>query len=97
MRTPFVKDAVGHLDTLLREAGFREVHAEAVQLALRVSSLADFVRQHLTALPVAARLVKAGEARREALVSDVVQALSAYETAEGWAVPFEAAVASGKK
>jgi ubiquinone/menaquinone biosynthesis C-methylase UbiE len=97
MRTPFVQDAVGHLDTLLRETGFREVHAEAVQLALRVPSLADFVRQHLTALPVAARLGEAGEATREALVSDVVQALSAYETADGWAVPFEAAVASGKK
>ena len=97
MRAPFVENAPAYLEPLVRQAGFREMRVDVVRRDMSVSSLSTFIRQHLDALPFAARIVEQGEAAREAIVRDVLDALSTYKTETGWAVPWESAVAVGRK
>jgi SAM-dependent methyltransferase len=97
MRAPFVDQAVTLLDTVLRHANFRDVRIDVVRHNMHVASPGDFVRQHLGSLPFSATIAEKGEAAREAVVRDVLKALSAYETAMGWVVPWASAVAIGRK
>ncbi len=97
MRAPFADHALTLLDTVLRDANFRDVRIDVVRHNMYVASPSDFVRQHLTSLPFSATIVEKGEAAGEAVVRDVLKALSAYETETGWVIPWESAVAIGRK
>ena len=97
MRAPFVDHAVRDMETLFRAEGFSEVRIDVVRRDMHVASPSNFVRRHMAALPFTARIVARGNIVREAVVQDVLDALSAYETDMGWSVPWASAVAVGRK
>ena len=97
MRAPFVDHAARDMETWLRAEGFSEVRIDVVRRDMHVASPSNFVRRHMAALPFTARIVERGNIVREAVVQDVLDALSAYETDMGWSVPWASAVAVGRK
>lgn len=62
---------VDELTELMRSAGFRNVAVEAKPKSLRLPAPADFLWQYIFSTPLAAAMVQAGDAKRDAFERDV--------------------------
>ena len=95
---PFSLGAPGVLEQRLADAGFRDITVETVPSPLRLASAAECVRferesfgalhQMLAALP---------EHERGGVWEEIEEALTQFETADGFVGPCELLVASGTK
>jgi len=95
---PFSLGAPGVLEDIFAKAGFTDVHVEAIDAPVRMSSAAECVRferdsfgalhQMLAGMPASERL---------GVWDEIEAALGEYETAEGFVGPCELLVVSGTK
>lgn len=89
----FFPDRVAALRSLLRQAGFREVHIALAILVMRFAAVEAFVPGQFAATPYAGAVAALDAHARTALLEDVRMALRSYTDATGVAVPTEAHVA----
>jgi ubiquinone/menaquinone biosynthesis C-methylase UbiE len=95
---PFSLGGPGVLETLLRDAGFRDVTVETVPAPLLLPSAAEcvrFERDSFGALHQMLASVPAEE--RESVWQEIADALGTFETSDGFAGPCELLVAVGTR
>ncbi len=91
----------GELRSLIAGAGFREVIIETVVNTVEFPSAEDYVRIQLAATPLATVIAACDAARRDELVSALVEDVSAplarYESEKGLEFPQEVHVAVARR
>jgi ubiquinone/menaquinone biosynthesis C-methylase UbiE len=78
---------------LLTTAGFRAIELTVVQRDLSLPALTEFVPRHISATPMAAGYSGASAAAQQAVIRDITDQLTAFQTSEGVQVPFRSYVA----
>ncbi len=92
MRAPCAFGDIEALRTSIREGGFRESRIRIAVRLLRMQRVEEFILGQLAATPLAGAVAALAVSAREALLSDISDALRAYRDDEGVAVPLEAHV-----
>ena len=92
MRAPCAFGDIEALRTSIREGGFRESRIRIAVRLLRMQRVEEFILGQLAATPLAGAVAALAVSAREALLSDISEALRAYRDDEGVAVPLEAHV-----
>ena len=92
MRAPCAFGDIEALRTSIREGGFRESRIRIAVRLLRMQRVEEFMLGQLAATPLAGAVAALAVSAREALLSDISEALRAYRDDEGVAVPLEAHV-----
>lgn len=94
MRAPFVfGDSADELRALLTQAGFRTVRIGTDVRMVRFESPEAFVRHQVAGSPLAAHVAAVDDAVREALVSEVTEAMQTHVNDAGLAFPIEGHIA----
>ncbi len=103
-RDPFMPGSLfslarpGHIDTLFRQAGFRDVATTAMDAVFRmpdVDAYLGFVRT--SASPIVQLLAGLGDAAAEAAWADIRAQLQAFDTNAGWQGPHELLVTAARR
>ena len=92
MRAPCALGDIEALRTIMREGGFRDSCIRIAVRLLRMQAVEEFILGQLAATPLAGAIAALAASTREALLSDISEALRAYRDDEGVAVPLEAHV-----
>ncbi|MET0904660.1 MAG: methyltransferase domain-containing protein [Tardiphaga sp.] len=90
MRAPFGLSDAGELATLVRAAGFQNVTVDQRGGTVRFPSVERFVLSYVAGSPLAGPVAQAGDAAREALMTDVRSALVAFTNDAELAFPIAA-------
>ena len=83
--------------SLLIDAGFKDVKTTVTQLDLDLPPVSEFVPLHVSATPMAAGFQAATEQAREAVVRQVSEQMTTYETDKGIRVPFRTHLVMGAR
>ena len=95
---PFSLGGPGALEATLRQAGFDDVGVEAVPSPLRLASAADCVRFERESFGALHQMLAGvDEAGREAVWSDIEDALARFDSPDGFVGPCELLVGWGTK
>ena len=95
---PFSLGAPGVLESVLTEAGFRDVRVETVPSPLRLSSAAECVRFERESFGALHQMLSGlDEQARSDTWDEIEAALTEFETADGFVGPCELLVASASK
>lgn len=95
---PFSLGGPGALEATLRQAGFDDVGVKAVPSPLRLSSAADCVRFERESFGALHQMLAGvDEAGREAVWSDIEDALARFDSPDGFVGPCELLVGWGTK
>lgn len=95
---PFSLGAPGALETTLSAAGFRDISVETVPSPLRLRSAAECVRFERESFGALHQmLAKVPESERAGVWNEIEDALSQFETDDGFAGPCEMLVGVGTK
>ena len=87
-REPFAFGDAGAIETLIVDAGFRDVVSRALIKAVYFPSAEAFTKRYISArVPLNAMVAAVDEKARAAVVADMVAALQAYETELGLELP----------
>jgi ubiquinone/menaquinone biosynthesis C-methylase UbiE len=97
LRSSFSLGEGKELRTLLRAAGFDEVHVRAVRQNLSLGTLAEFVPAHIGGTSLANRFASQGAGIQAAVVADVVKQAQPLPEGEDVAFPFEIQLAVGRR
>jgi hypothetical protein len=79
----FALDQEAELDKLLRDAGFRQVTAQAETRELSLPVPRDFLWQYVGSTPLAAIVADADEEERSALEREVVDGWQKFDSGDG--------------
>jgi ubiquinone/menaquinone biosynthesis C-methylase UbiE len=96
MRAPFGFSNADELETLVRAAGFQNVVVLQRQGTVRFPSVERFVLSYIAGSPLAGPVSKADDAAREALITDVRNALGNYISNTELVFPIAAHLLSAK-
>jgi ubiquinone/menaquinone biosynthesis C-methylase UbiE len=96
MRAPFGLSNADELEALVRAAGFQDVVVLQRNGTVRFPSVERFVLSYIAGSPLAGPVSKADDAAREALITDVRNALRNYTSNTGLAFPIAAHLLSAK-
>jgi SAM-dependent methyltransferase len=96
LRAPFGLSDAYELKTLVRAAGFQNVVVLQRQGTVRFPSVERFVLSYIAGSPLAGPVSKADDAAREALITDVRNALGNYISNTELAFPIAAHLVSAK-
>jgi ubiquinone/menaquinone biosynthesis C-methylase UbiE len=80
------------LRTLLRDAGFRDIHIRVEAMVARYPSLAEFLPGYLSVFPVAADIAAMPEAARGEMYRAIATSLYDFMDDDGLAIPMESHV-----
>ncbi len=94
MRAPFVLAEAEQLVALVAVGGFRDITIQSLAGAVSFPSVSRF---YVRGSPLAGHVAKVSDESREALVSEVGDALTSYVTGDGLTFPIKAHLASAKK
>lgn len=95
---PFSLGAPGALESVLSEAGFREVRVETVPSPLRLSSAPECLRFERESFGALHQMLSGLDApERDRVWTEIESALTQFETADGFVGPCELLVASAVK
>lgn len=95
---PFSLGAPGALESVLSEAGFREVRVETVPSPLRLSSASECLRFERESFGALHQMLSGLDApERDRVWTEIESALTQFETADGFVGPCELLVASAVK
>jgi SAM-dependent methyltransferase len=97
LRAAFGLSDLEAVRALLAGAGFKNVKTTVKELNLELPKPQDFVPLHVSATPMSAGFHAALEEARRAVIRDVSEHLSPYETGEGIVVPFRTHLVMGVK
>ena len=87
VRAVFALDDDGELESLLTEAGFRDVHVRAESRALSLPAPEEFLRQYVSSTPLAAIVAEADDRAQAALAADVIAQWNAFGGSDGMDFP----------
>jgi ubiquinone/menaquinone biosynthesis C-methylase UbiE len=96
MRAPFGLSNADELDELVRNAGFQDVAIQRRNGTIRFPSVERLVLSYVAGSPLAGPVSQANDAAREALISDVMNALSKYTSSTELAFPIAAHLLSAR-
>ena len=96
MRAPFGLSNADQLDGLVRNAGFQDVAIEQRVGTVRLPSVERFVLSYVAGSPLAGPVSQANDAAREALITDVGNALEKYTSNTELAFPIAAHLLSAR-
>jgi len=95
---PFSLGSPGTLESVLTDAGFRDVHVEVVPSPLRLPSAADCVRFERDSFGALHQMLAGlDDAQRSAAWAEIETKLAQFETGDGFVGPCELLVASASK
>jgi hypothetical protein len=94
MRAPFGLSNADELTALVRAAGFQNVAIQQRSGTVRFPSVERFVLSYVAGSPLAGPVSKADDAAREALITDVRNALAKYTSNAELAFPIAAHLVS---
>ncbi len=86
-RAPYALSDAPELHRLVASAGFRNVHVRPTIKTTKLPLPAEFVPGHLAALPMAEEIARLSTERRNALVEEMTEALSAFVDREELVFP----------
>jgi len=92
MQAPCAFGDIDALRTSIRGGGFRESRIRIAVQLFRMQRVEEFILGQLAATPLAGAVAALAVSAREALLSDISDALRPYRDDEGVAVPLEAHV-----
>jgi hypothetical protein len=96
MRAPFGLSNADELEALLSAAGFQSIAIQQRSGTVRFPSIERFVLSYVAGSPLAGPVSKADDAAREALLTDVRNALAKYASSTELAFPIAAHLASAR-
>jgi ubiquinone/menaquinone biosynthesis C-methylase UbiE len=96
MRAPFGLSNAGELEALVSTAGFQDVVVQQRNGTVRFPSIERFVLSYVAGSPLAGPVSKADDAAREALITDVRNALKRYTSNTELAFPIGAHLLSAR-
>lgn len=95
---PFSLGSPGVLESVLADAGFRDIHVETVPSPLRLPSAADCVRFERESFGALHQMLSGlDDGQRSAAWAAIETKLAQFETGDGFVGPCELLVASGTK
>ena len=97
LKSAFALGDTDGIHSLLKEAGFGHIEMTVAQLDLLLPKLAEFVPRHISATPMAAGFGQAAEVVQQAVVREVVEGLSHYQTNGRTRIPFKSHLIMGKR
>jgi ubiquinone/menaquinone biosynthesis C-methylase UbiE len=97
MRAPFGLAGLDQLDSLVADAGFRDIVIRPASGTVRFPSPTRFVQDYVAGSPLAGHVAKVSDEARAELASEVSQALQSYVTMGTLVFPIEAHLASARK
>lgn len=96
MRAPFGLSNADELEALLSTAGFHSIAIQQRSGTVRFPSVEQFVLSYVAGSPLAGPVSKADDAAREALITEVKNALAKYVSSSELAFPIAAHLASAR-
>lgn len=96
MRSPFAAWSVDDLRALLEAAGLRDVKVTIEVGSVRYPSAREFLRREAASSPLAGLVAALSDTARDALVSDLEEALRPYCDDEGVVSPLQIYLATGR-
>ncbi|MEA2864125.1 MAG: hypothetical protein QOC84_2081 [Bradyrhizobium sp.] len=96
MRAPFGLSSVDELEALVRAAGFQNVAIQQRSGTVRFPSVERFVLSYVAGSPLAGLVSQVDHAAREALITDVRNALGKYKSNTELAFPIAAHLLSAR-
>jgi hypothetical protein len=96
MRAPFGLSNADELEALVRAAGFQNVAIQQRSETVRFPSVEKFVLSYVAGSPLAGPVSQANDAAREALITDVRNALGKYTSNTEVAFPIAAHLLSAR-
>jgi hypothetical protein len=96
MRAPFGLANADELEALVRAAGFQNVAIQQRSETVRFPSVEKFVLSYVAGSPLAGPVSQASDAAREALITDVRNALGKYTSNTELAFPIAAHLLSAR-
>jgi ubiquinone/menaquinone biosynthesis C-methylase UbiE len=97
IQAAFQLSSADELRTLVKDAGFRDVHLRFSTNTIRFPSLEEYVLGYLPATPIAKDIAAMNEGARAAFTSDMGTALQDFIDDGGLAVPSESHIVMARK
>jgi ubiquinone/menaquinone biosynthesis C-methylase UbiE len=97
VRAPFALGEAEYLQTLMTEAGFRDVEIEVETLHRHLAAPEESIPGYIASTPNAQAVADLADDVRAALIGEISEALRAYRQSDGMLVPSETHIALARK
>jgi ubiquinone/menaquinone biosynthesis C-methylase UbiE len=96
-RAAFAKSYRADFDDALHDVGFMQIQVDSPVLAFRLPPLQDYLPGHLASLPMAGAIAALPCVKKQALITDVSNALQGFADGNGVTIPSRSEVVSAVK